>query len=78
LAKFREVFSTTAQVVLSLFIIALFIGLGALVLRSGLGSVRYLFAAYILTWVIHAIYVATLVRRFARLRQELNEIGKAK
>ncbi len=39
-------------------------------------AVGYLFAAYILTWVIHAFYLGTLVRRFSKLRQQLKELGK--
>lgn len=38
----------------------------------------FLFAAYIATWVIHGSYLASLVRRFARLRQQFKELGKEK
>jgi CcmD family protein len=41
-------------------------------------GVKFLFAAYIATWVIHAFYLGTLVRRFSRLRQQLRELGKGK
>lgn len=41
-----------------------------------MNSIKYLFAAYIATWVIHAFYLGTLVRRFSRLRQEMKELGK--
>jgi CcmD family protein len=37
---------------------------------------KFLYAAYIATWVIHASYLGTLVRRFRRLRQQLKELGK--
>jgi CcmD family protein len=30
----------------------------------------YLYAAYIATWVIHAVYLGSLVRRYSRLRQQ--------
>ena len=43
-----------------------------------MNSIKFLFAAYIATWVIHAFYLGTLVRRFSRLRQELKELGKGK
>jgi CcmD family protein len=43
-----------------------------------MSAVKFLFAAYIATWVIHGVYLGTLVRRFSRLRQKLNEISKAK
>lgn len=39
-------------------------------------SIRYLYAAYVATWLIHAVYLGSLVRRYARLRQRLKEISK--
>jgi len=41
-----------------------------------MNAIKFLFAAYIATWLIHAFYLGTLVRRFSRLRRELKEIGK--
>ncbi len=41
-----------------------------------MNALRFLFAAYILTWVIHAFYLGTLVRRFNKLREQLKELGK--
>jgi CcmD family protein len=41
-----------------------------------MNAVKFLFAAYIATWVIHALYIGSLVRRFSRLRQQLKELGK--
>jgi CcmD family protein len=41
-----------------------------------MNAIKFLFAAYIATWVIHSFYLGTLVRRFARLRRELRELGK--
>jgi CcmD family protein len=38
----------------------------------------FLFAAYIATWVIHGSYLATLVRRFDRLRRQMKELEKEK
>jgi len=43
-----------------------------------MNAIKFLFAAYIATWAIHALYLGTLVRRFSRLRQELKELGKDK
>ena len=37
---------------------------------------KYLFAAYIATWVIHGAYLGSLVRRFGRLREQWSELGK--
>ena len=36
----------------------------------------YLYAAYILTWVIHIAYLGGLVRRYTRLRKEIQELAK--
>ncbi len=43
-----------------------------------MNAIKFLFAAYIVTWVIHSVYIASLVRRFSRLRQQLKELGKEK
>ena len=43
-----------------------------------MNSVKFLYAAYIATWLIHAIYIGSLVRRYSRLRQQLKELGKGK
>jgi CcmD family protein len=43
-----------------------------------MNTIKFLFAAYIATWVIHAFYIGSLVRRFSRLRRELKELGKGK
>jgi CcmD family protein len=37
---------------------------------------NYLFGAYIATWVIHIVYLTTLVRRYARLRREIEELKR--
>jgi len=34
----------------------------------------YLYAAYIATWVIHLTYIGSLVRRYNRLRKEIQEL----
>jgi CcmD family protein len=36
----------------------------------------YLFAAYVATWIIHITYLATIARRYARLRREVGELNK--
>jgi len=43
-----------------------------------MNAVKFLFAAYVATWVIHLFYLGTLVRRFSQLRQQLRELGKGK
>jgi CcmD family protein len=43
-----------------------------------MNAVKFLYAAYIATWLIHAIYIGSLVRRFSRLRRQLKELGKGK
>jgi hypothetical protein len=39
-----------------------------------MNSIKFLFAAYIATWLIHSFYIGTLVRRFQRLRQQKREL----
>jgi CcmD family protein len=41
-----------------------------------MNAVKFLFAAYIATWLIHGVYLGTLVRRFSKLRQQLKELGR--
>jgi CcmD family protein len=36
----------------------------------------YLFAAYAVTWIIHIAYLTTLVRRYSRLKSEIQELKK--
>ena len=36
-----------------------------------MNSVKFLYAAYIATWVIHGAYITTLVRRYLRLRRQI-------
>ena len=36
----------------------------------------YLFAAYAATWIIHIAYLTTLVRRYSRLKGEIEELKK--
>jgi len=38
----------------------------------------FLYAAYAATWLIHIAYLVTLVRRYSRLRQELDEFNRKK
>jgi len=41
-----------------------------------MNSVKFLVAAYVVTWVIHGFYMGTLVARFNRLRRQQKELGK--
>jgi CcmD family protein len=43
-----------------------------------MNALKFLFAAYIATWLIHGVYLGTLVSRFSRLRRELQELRKKK
>lgn len=43
-----------------------------------MNAIKFLFAAYIATWVIHGTYLATLVRRFSRLKNEMGELNKSR
>jgi CcmD family protein len=37
---------------------------------------NYLYTAYTVTWLIHITYLATLVRRYSKLRREIAELKK--
>ena len=41
-----------------------------------MNSVRFLYAAYTATWLIHVLYIGTLFRRYARLRERKKELGR--
>jgi CcmD family protein len=41
-----------------------------------MNSVKYLYAAYIATWLIHGVYLGSLVRRYDRLRRRMKDLGK--
>lgn len=43
-----------------------------------MNGLKFLFAAYLATWLIHGVYLGTIVRRFSRLRRELKEMGKGR
>ena len=36
-----------------------------------MNSMHYLYAAYIATWVIHGTYLTILVRKYSRIRREM-------
>lgn len=39
---------------------------------------RYLYAAYVVTWVIHIGYLVSLTMRYQRVRREENELRAEK
>jgi CcmD family protein len=41
-----------------------------------MNSIKFLYAAYIATWLIHALYLASLVRRYGRLRRQMKDLQK--
>ncbi len=41
-----------------------------------MNSLKFLYGAYIATWLIHALYIGSLMRRYRRLRQRMKELGK--
>ena len=43
-----------------------------------MNAMKFLIAAYVATWLIHGVYITTLVSRFSKLRQQLRELGKGK
>jgi CcmD family protein len=43
-----------------------------------MNSVKFLYAAYIATWVIHGVYIGSVVRRYRSLRRQMKDLGKGK
>jgi len=41
-----------------------------------MNSMRYLYAAYIATWAIHGTYLTILVRKYSRIRREMEKLKK--
>lgn len=41
-----------------------------------MNSLHYLYAAYIATWAIHGTYLWILVRKYSRLRREIENLKK--
>jgi CcmD family protein len=37
---------------------------------------RFLYAAYLATWLIHGVYLSSILRRYGRLRQRMKDLGK--
>lgn len=37
---------------------------------------NFLYAAYGATWVIHILYLTTLITRYSRLKREVDELNK--
>jgi CcmD family protein len=40
-------------------------------------AIKFLYAAYIATWLIHALYLGSLVRRYNKLRQRMKDLDGA-
>jgi len=41
-----------------------------------MNSIKFLYAAYIATWLIHGFYLGSIVRRYSRLRQRMKDVRK--
>jgi CcmD family protein len=41
-----------------------------------MNSVKFLYAAYIATWLIHGFYIGSLLRRYSRLQQRMKDSRK--
>ena len=39
-------------------------------------ATSYLYAAYVVTWIIHIAYLSTVVHRYARLKREIKELKR--
>ncbi len=42
-----------------------------------MNSLKYLYAAYLATWVIHGLYLGSLARRYRALKRKMIDLGKA-
>jgi CcmD family protein len=43
-----------------------------------MNSIKFLYAAYIATWLIHSFYLGSLVRRYRRVRQQMRELDEGR
>jgi CcmD family protein len=41
-----------------------------------MNSMHYLYAAYIATWAIHGTYLWILVRKYSKIREEMEKLRK--
>ena len=41
-----------------------------------MNSIKFLYAAYIATWLIHGLYLASLGRRYRSLQRRMKELSK--
>ncbi len=41
-----------------------------------MNAITFLFAAYAATWIIHIVYLSTLVRRYSRLKKEIEDLQR--
>jgi CcmD family protein len=41
-----------------------------------MNSIKFLYAAYTATWLIHGLYLGSIVRRYSRLRRRMKDLGK--
>jgi CcmD family protein len=39
-------------------------------------ALKFMIAAYVVTWAIHGGYLVTLVSRYSKLRREMKDVGK--
>ena len=40
-----------------------------------MNSVRFRWAAYIATWLIHGLYLGSIVRRYRRVRRQMKDLS---
>ena len=43
-----------------------------------MNSIHYLYAAYIATWAIHGTYLLILLRKYSRIRHEMERLRKSR
>lgn len=43
-----------------------------------MNAIKFLIAAYVATWLIHVVYISTIISRFSKLRQQQKELDRGK
>ena len=43
-----------------------------------MNSLKFLYAAYIATWVIHGLYIGSMLRRYKLLRERMKNLAASR
>jgi CcmD family protein len=47
-------------------------------MNTAVNNNAYLYAAYIVVWVVHCVYACTLISRGKRMRREMRELKRSR